>query len=149
MRFRSISAVIAFCLALTGCAATQEVTVAKSTPIRSLSNVAVMNQDGNSNDVTNAVEKAFTDHKIGIKPQLPAGTRQSDNVDAIVSYSDVWRWDLVMYLKSITIDLYDAKTGDLLVNGRWENSDMHGFQDYKQVVQALVDEMLTKAHLQR
>ena len=62
----------------------------------------------------------------------------------IVSYTDQWRWDLVMYLRWVSIDMYDADSGNLLATARWENSVFHGFQDYKTVVKGLVDEMMAK-----
>jgi len=82
----------------------------------------------------------------GVTPKtaLPAATRKSAEVDAIVTYTDVWRWDLIMYLKSITINVSDAASGNLLAMGRWDNSAFHGFQDAKQVTSDLVSEMFTK-----
>ena len=49
-----------------------------------------------------------------------------------------------MYLRSLSVRMYDAETGDLLVLGEWKNSAFHGFQDSKIVMQGLVSEMLTK-----
>jgi hypothetical protein len=45
-----------------------------------------------------------------------------------------------MYLRWVSIDMYDSETGNLLATARWENSMFHGFQDYKTVVKGLVDE---------
>ncbi|WP_279432869.1 hypothetical protein [Luteimonas arsenica] len=42
-------------------------------------------------------------------------------MDGIVSYVDVWRWDIVMYLHSVAIKIFDARSGDLLVTGDWKN----------------------------
>ena len=36
-----------------------------------------------------------------------------------------------MYLRWVSIDMYDSETGNLLATARWENSMFHGFQDYK------------------
>jgi hypothetical protein len=49
-----------------------------------------------------------------------------------------------MYLRWVTINMYDAETGNLLANARWDNSVFHGFQDYKVVVKGLVDDMVAK-----
>ena len=81
---------------------------------------------------------------VSIKAPLPAGTRTTTDVDAIISYGDSWRWDLVMYLRLLSLQMYDAKTGDLLVAGEWKDSALHGFRDAKTVMQGLVSEMLSK-----
>ena len=47
-----------------------------------------------------------------------------------------------MYLKSLEMNIFDAKTGNIIVTGRWENSLFHGFQDSKQVVKELIDAMM-------
>jgi hypothetical protein len=82
----------------------------------------------------------------GVTPQaaLPAGTRKNADVDALVSYTAVWRWDLVMYLRTLTINISDAATGNLLAMARWDNSAFHGFQDAKQVTSDLVADMFGK-----
>ena len=49
-----------------------------------------------------------------------------------------------MYLKSITINVSDAASGNLLAMGRWDNSAFHGFQDAKQVTGDLMAEMFAK-----
>lgn len=82
----------------------------------------------------------------GVTPAspLPAGTRKSGDVDILVGYTDYWRWDLAMYLKSIAIDIFDAKSGNLLVTARWSDSIFHGFRDSKAIVNDLVGEMISK-----
>lgn len=79
-----------------------------------------------------------------MKAKLPAGTTTSRGVDALVSYVDVWRWDIVMYMKNLTVKLHDAESGDLLAIGEWSNSPLHGFQDAKQVMETLVSEVMAK-----
>lgn len=73
-----------------------------------------------------------------------AGTRGNPPADANVSYVDVWRWDVTMYLKSLRIRMFDGRTGDLLASGEWSDSDLHGFRDAKGVVGDLVAEMMAK-----
>lgn len=78
------------------------------------------------------------------QPPVAAGTRKSTDVDMLVAYSDVWRWELVMYLKTLNINIFDAKTGNLIVTGRWDNSAFYGVQNATGVVKELTDEMLAK-----
>ena len=127
-----------------GCATTQKVSLGQTSGRQAITTVALAPSDGNSADMDDAVKSAFAALGIVPKQALPAGTRKSSDVDVVVSYADQWRWDLTMYLRWVTVDLYDARTGNLLANARWDNSAFHGFQDYRGVVKGLVDEMVVK-----
>jgi hypothetical protein len=130
--------------ATSGCATSQNVSLAQVSGAKPLTTVALAPADGNSADMDTAIKSAFLAQGVAAKPALPAGTRKSTDVDAIVDYTDQWRWDLAMYLRWVSINLYDAETGNLLASARWDNSAFHGFQDYKVVVKGLVDEMVAK-----
>ena len=52
------------------------------------------------------------------------------------------RW--TMYLQSISINLYDGKTGQLLVSGRWRDSFIHAFHRGESVTKELIAEMFGK-----
>lgn len=129
---------------LFGCATKKDVMLAKATPTHQVRTISQAPQDGNSSDMNTNLQSALSKEGLTIKTLLPAGTRKSAEADAIVSYSDVWRWDLVMYLKSVSIQLFDAQSGDLLISGNWSDSALHGFHDSKEVVQNLVSEMFDK-----
>ncbi|HEY5761615.1 MAG TPA: hypothetical protein VIS73_00260, partial [Rhodocyclaceae bacterium] len=64
--------------------------------------------------------------------------------DLLVTYQDVWRWDLKTYLFSLRIDLFDAPTGSLLTTGTWKNSAFHGFQRGKDETRELLSDMLPR-----
>ncbi|MBC7370237.1 MAG: hypothetical protein H7326_01655, partial [Bdellovibrionaceae bacterium] len=49
-----------------------------------------------------------------------------------------------MYLNSVSIEFYNAKTGALLTRGEFKNSAFHGFPDAGEVVKSIMDEMFTK-----
>lgn len=127
-----------------GCATFQRVDVLLEQTELSLRTAAFVPQEGNSPSMDDAIQFALLSHGIAIKAPLPAGTRKADDVDIIVTYVDVWRWDISMYLKSLDIRFYDARTGTLMVSGHWENSALHGFQGYREVTKGLVDEMFMK-----
>jgi len=129
---------------LSACSTTQTVTLAKANPAQKVTTVAQVPEDGNSPEMNASLTSAVQNEGLQVKAPLPEGTRKSDDVDAIVSYVDVWRWDLVMYLQKLSVKLYDAKTGDLLVMGDWHDSPAHGFRDSKAVMQSVVSEMLAK-----
>ena len=86
----------------------------------------------------------MTKEGLSVRGKLPAGTKTAKNVDALVSYVDVWRWDIVMYMKNLTIKVHDADSGYLLAIGEWSDSALHGFRDAKLVMQGLVSEVLAK-----
>ena len=142
-RLLSSSAVL-FCALMTGCATSQNVTLAQGSPSKPITTAALVPQDGNSPVMDTNLQAALVAQGVTPKIALPASTRKSAEVDAIVTYTDVWRWDLIMYLKSITINVSDAASGNLLAMGRWDNSAFHGFQDAEQVTSDLVAEMFAK-----
>jgi len=131
-------------LGLTGCSSTQQVTLAKQSIPNHVMTVSQVKQEDNSKDMDANLIQAVNSSGLQMKGSLPQGTAKSKDVDALISYQDTWRWDLVMYLKSVSVNLYDAKTGDLLVIGSWENSALHSFPDSGQVVRNLLNEMVNK-----
>lgn len=131
-------------LALTGCAASQTVTLASVNPPKELHSAALVSQADNNSDMNSDITQQLQASGITVKVPVAEGTRKDPDVDMLVAYSDKWRWDIVMYLKSIDMNIFDAKSGNLLVTGRWENSMFHGFQDSKKVVKGLMDEMMAK-----
>jgi hypothetical protein len=49
--------------------------------------------------------------------QATSGDEQPDNIDAVVTYRDKWRWDMSMYMLSIAIKVRDPKTDFPLAEG--------------------------------
>lgn len=137
-----VAALMAF---LTGCATSQQVLVGQiRTQQQKLTTAALVPQDGNSPEMDSQIQQQLITYGITMKSELPAGTRQSKDVDMLVTYTDHWYWDVVMYLKSITVNFYDASTGNLLVSGRWDNSAFHSFPKSQDVIRQLLDEMHLK-----
>lgn len=140
----ALAVTLAAVSALTACSTTQQVTLAKTTLARPLQSVAQVADAGNSEQMDGHLQTALAAQKLSVQPKLPAGTTTAKGVDALVSYVDVWRWDLVMYLKNLTIRITDAETGDLIAMGQWSDSALHGFRDAKLVTEGLLGEMLAK-----
>lgn len=143
MRFLSIALISAAAL-FAGCSTTQHVTLGKATitkPIRTVSQVVA---EGNSPEMNANLEGALMKEGLSVKQPLPQGTNRSKDVDALVTYVDVWRWDLVMYMKNLSVRLHDAETGDLLAMAEWADSPLHGFRNAKLVMEGVVEEMLKK-----
>ena len=49
-----------------------------------------------------------------------------------------------MYLQKLSVRMYDAESGDLLITGNWGDSPLLGFRDAKLVVENVVNDMLAK-----
>lgn len=130
--------------ALSGCAGSRAVTLGEFTPQKTISTAALVPQDGNSMEMDSHLQKQLAAHGITAKPFLPAGTKRSTDVDAIVTYRGVWGWDFVKYLSSLTINLFDAPSGKLLASGRWSNAFLHGYPDEQEVVKEMMDDIYAK-----
>lgn len=137
-------AIVAVFSTLVGCSTTQEVHVAKYGPIKQITAVAQVADAGNSTSADSHLHTALVQEGLNVKAGLPQGTRRSSDVDALVSYVDVWRWDLVMYLQSLSVRIFDAQTGDLLISGQWKDSPLHGFRNAEEIMKGLVSEMMVK-----
>jgi hypothetical protein len=144
MRIKLAIGIIILVAVLTGCATSRNVTVGQLAPQKKITTAALVPQDGNSPEMDSCVKQQLMAYGITSKLPLPAGTRQSNDVDIIVAYSDVWYWDIIMYLRSLTINLFDGPSGYLLATGRWDNSFFHGYQSPRDVVKELLDDMLSK-----
>lgn len=83
-------AAIAAAMLLSACATYQDVLLAKSVPPAIVS-IAQVPSDGNSEAMDGALRNALVQNGFTVRAPLPAGTRQSSDVDGIVSYVDVWR----------------------------------------------------------
>ena len=140
----SAFALICTLFLLSGCSTTQAILLAKSNPIKMVHTVACSPGDSDVADMNKNVDDAFAAQGIQIKAVLPPETRKSPDVDAIYVYSDQWRWDLVMYLRALSINIFDAESGDLLVTGNWHDSTLHGFRDAREVSHNLVADMIAK-----
>jgi hypothetical protein len=131
-------------LSLSGCSTTQDVTLTKIEYKRQISSVVQVMEPGNSPKMSKVLEDALKREGLVVAPALPAGKRSSSEVDALVSYIDVWQWDLTTYLESITIRLYDSQTGDLLASGTWRESAQHWYRDENIIVGGLVADIFGK-----
>jgi hypothetical protein len=144
MRSLLLPLFIVFATLGAGCSTTQEVVLIKASGAKNITTAVRMPEEGNSPQMTAHLEGALGQEGVSVKGQVPAGVQKAKDVDAVVSYVDVWRWDLVMYLQKLSVRIYDAESGDLLVTGNWSDSPLHGFRDAKLVVEGVVKEMLTK-----
>lgn len=147
MRLLTIVGVCAATLFLTGCGGNITVTRTSAKAPEQIRSVSFAAQSGNSTEVSSYISEALASQGVATGSITPRQAFKSNDVDAIVSYVDVWRWDIVTYLKSIAISLYNAKTGELLVTGRWSDSLFHTYFRGDSVSKNLINEMFAKLQL--
>ena len=129
---------------LSGCGGSYVITrTAAPTPAR-IEVVAIAPLDGNSAEVDGYVKAALIGQGLVVKVPLTTGTRSSLEVDAIVSYQDIWRWDITTYLAKLTISLYDASSGSLLATGKWEDSFFHTWNRGEAISQELLKQLFVQ-----
>ncbi|NTV69770.1 MAG: hypothetical protein HGA71_06450 [Azonexaceae bacterium] len=135
---------ICLCSILGGCGGTQTVTRTNAPVPEQIKSAAFSPLAGNSPEVDGYISDALLMQGVETNPAVAAGIRKNADSDAVLTYTDVWRWDMAMYLQSITISLYDAKTGQLLVSGRWRDSFLHAFHRGESITKELLAEMFGK-----
>lgn len=129
---------------LSGCATSTSVLQTKAPRPKNIATAALVPDHDNTPEMDANLLMALSGHGIRVTTNLPVGTRKTNQADLVVSYLDVWRWDLATYLESITVNLFDAESGEMLVTGRWSNAPAHGFQNPQLVLQELVTAMIEK-----
>lgn len=146
MAQKTLSTILALLIStfLVGCSTTQDVVLVKPSAAKAISSVTQMPEKGNSPEMDANLRLAIEKEGIQFLGIGAQNAQTSANSNAVISYVDVWKWDLMMYLNSISIRLFDGSSGDLLVTGEWRDSDLHGFRDAKLVVENVVHEMLQK-----
>jgi len=139
--------ILAVTTIVAGCSTTQNISLAKQTPAKLVSSVAHVADENNSAQMDGNLEAALTKEGLLLRGKLPAGTTTAKDVDALVSYVDTWRWDVVMYMKNLTIRINDAATGDLIATAQWTESHFHQFRGeggVRAVVEQLVSDLMKK-----
>ena len=129
---------------LSGCATSRDVVQSGNLPGGAYRTAALVPTEANNEEMDGYLRDALEAQGVSVKAPKPAGTKTASDVDRLVTYQDVWRWDLKTYLFSLRIDLFDAPTGSLLTTGTWKNSAFHGFQRGKDETRELLSDMLPR-----
>jgi len=129
-------------IALSGCATASGVVVNPAARRAVYRTAYVVVHGGSSQDMDAHLQRELLRHGISVSAG-PEGSAPA-NAQLIVRYSDDWRWDLKMYLRSFDVMVSDARTNTLLATGSWENSAVHGFYNEDKVVAKVVDSTLRK-----
>ena len=94
-------------------------------------------------DVEVPKEIRFKRHGLSVSVG-PETTAPGGDAQLIVRHADDWKWDLVMYLWSFDVMVFDSHSKVLLATGSWKNSHLHGFHDSTKVVAEVVDQTFGK-----
>ncbi|WOD14192.1 hypothetical protein [Paraburkholderia kirstenboschensis] len=136
----SLVAVVSALVILPGCSTTQNVTAGPQVKSSLMTTARFTAHGGRSADMDAAIQRNLENHGVSVL-HAPA----CDKAEMNVTYTDSWRWDIVMYLRSMDIRFYKAPSGGLIASGHWKNSVLHQFPNADGVVQDLIDEMFKEA----
>jgi hypothetical protein len=135
--------VVAILAVALGCATSRQVIVNPSAQGRSFRSAHLVIHGEPSDDVDASIQRELLLRGLAVT----AGSEEDQPADAdlLVRYVDDWKWDLVMYLKRLDLQIYDGQAGNtLLASATWKNSALHGYHGLDKVVAKLVDETFTK-----
>jgi hypothetical protein len=152
MRFKWIIGIIILFAVLTGCATPPRVSIGQLAPQqKKITTAALVSQYGKccSPEMDSYIQQQLMAYGITMKPPLPAGTHQSDDVDVIVAYSDVWRWEYVMCLQSLTINFFDGSSGNMIATSRWDNPTPHEVRNPRAIIKELLDDIFPKLQVMK
>lgn len=128
---------------LSACGSSVNMTVGQLSPFK-MKTAALVPQDANSPEIDAIVQRQLMAHSIVPQPPLPRGTHQSGDVDLIVTYSEQRLLGRRMQLHAISVSMYEAPTGNLLVTGRREFSPSQKAPERSEVVKELFEDMMAK-----
>jgi hypothetical protein len=136
----SLVAALLTLVVLSGCSTTQNVTAGPQVKNSPMTTACFTAHGGRSADMDAAIQRNLENHGVSVT-LAPA----CEKADVNVTYTDSWRWDIVMYLRSMDIRFYKALSGGLIASGHWKNSLLHQFPNADGVVRDLIDEMFKQA----
>lgn len=127
---------------LISCATSQEVVFSQRSSQFKANSAYLTIHGGRSSDMDLHLQNALV--KRGLNVKTGAELMTYPDADILIKYSDSWRWDIVMYLEMLNLNIFDSKTGDLLATGSWKNSAFHRFRGADVVVNDLLSEIFAK-----
>ncbi len=123
-----------------GCATHSNVVVNPGSSVVAKSAYVVLHGD-NSSDMDAYIQRELMAHGLVVKAGPEAN---QPDADIVVRYSDEWKWDMTMYLRSLDVQVYSVSTGTLIASGSWKNSALHGYHGAQDVVKDVVDQIFSK-----
>jgi len=126
-------------ISVLSCASSQDAVINPAASLPAGPLTAFVEKHGDkSADVDAHVERALIANGIGVTEDKSAST-------LTVKYADDWKWDLVMYLRALDLQIYDARTGTLIGSARYSNAAFtHSYPNTGKIAEELVAQVLTK-----
>jgi hypothetical protein len=128
-----------------GCATSQQIVVNPAGHGRSFRTAHLVIHGDPSSDVDASIQRELLLRGLSVTAGNEAD--RPANADLLVRYVDDWKWDMVMYLRRLDLQIYDAQGNTLLAAATWKNSPMHGYHGLDKVVAQLVGETFTRLGL--
>lgn len=91
--------------------------------------------------IKNELEKRGIYSVIGVDGEIP------EDIDLIVSYNDVWRWDFKPILDNLDIVFISPETKEEIAKATYNiyyNKEMHNFPNAEKEVPKMMEELLRK-----
>jgi hypothetical protein len=128
--------------AFAGCSTTSGVIVNPNLKHADYRSVYVVVHGSNSSDMDANLQKEFLRHGFSVSVGPEGGS--TSGAQLVARYADDWKWDIAMYLHTLDVMVYDAKSNVMVASGSWKNSTFHGFYSSEKVVAKVVDQTLAK-----
>lgn len=125
-------------IGLTGCASMKAPTINDPDQISSIKTAYIVEAETSTSEMRLAVQKSISD--LGIATWSGPLSEKPGHMDIYVKCSDNWRWDITMYLSSLTVTVYDNDTNKMIATGGYENTGFfHAFPDENQKAKEVVN----------
>jgi hypothetical protein len=135
---------ISFCLLMSGCSTTKELHLGTGEITTSLRAAAIAVSAGNTERMNGLFTADLKTRGFAEVRLVDPGTRRLHSADFILEYKDEWVWDLVMYLHSIEVTLYDPLSGKVIARTSWRHNSyvFHAYTKPEDVIRERLDELL-------
>jgi hypothetical protein len=126
-----------------GCATTSGVIVNPNIQHADYRSVYIVVHGGDSADMDNNLKREFRRHRLAVLVG-PDGVVTS-GTQLVARYTYVRQWDMEMqlYLRSLDVMVFDAKSNVLLASGSSTNNTFHKVRSSEEVVAEVVDDTLS------
>lgn len=115
LKLISVALIVAVC----GCSTIRKPQIYSYDTVQSIRTAYVVKHDKSTRNVEIYIQKALV--RKGIEASYGPLSEKPDSVDVYITYVDRWNWDGVMYLRSLSVSVYDNKTDELLATGKYKN----------------------------
>ena len=66
---------------------------------------------------------------------------ESNQSDYVAQFKDTWRWNVIMYLARLDVNLIERRTGSVEAQGVYRNGALQSYSDVKKVVKQVFVQM--------